>query len=132
MFDIFDLVFNTYTNNARRSLFNSLNEDYLYHQLLPSTLKKFPDNGGWVESDKTWDLYVNSPKADISFDDETIEVNYTKKNENGTSTVCKVLSYPSNSIPETVSAVKKDDSTIVISVSKAVIDTPKRKKITIE
>ena len=131
MFNIIDLVFDTYTS-TRKNLFNSLNDEYLYHQLLPTTLKKFPDSGSWVEAEKTWELYVNAPKADITFDDETLEVNYTMRTKNGSSTVCKVLSYPENSIPESVNAVKKDDNTIVISVSKAVIDTPKRKKITIE
>ncbi len=131
MFDFFDLVFNAPTR-FERSLFNTLNYDDFYHQLLPTSLKSFKDNRSWVESDKTWDLYINAPKAEITFDDEVIEIEYNFKTKNSTSTIHKVLSYPENSIPETVNAVKKDDNTIVISISKAIIDTPKKKRITVE
>jgi hypothetical protein len=79
-----------------------------------------------------------SPEADITVDEETIEVNYNKVVEsNGVKQSKKgylKLNFPENSLPETIKAKKSDDgSYIKVSMSKAIKDEkPKRKKITVE
>ena len=95
-------------------------------------------NSGWVETEDSWYLYVMSPEADITVDEETIEVNYNKVVEsNGVKQSRKgylKFNFPENSLPETINAKKSDDgSYIKVSMSKAIKDEkPKRKKITIE
>ena len=100
--------------------------------------KNIEFNSGWVEAEDSWYLYVMSPEADITVDEETIEVNYNKVVEsNGVKQSRKgylKFNFPENSLPETINAKKSDDgSYIKVSMSKAVKDEkPKRKKITIE
>ena len=100
--------------------------------------KNIEFNSGWVETEDSWYLYVMSPEADITVDEETIEVNYNKVIEsNGVKQSRKgyfKLNFPENSLPETIKAKKSDDgSYIKVSMSKAIKDEkPKRKKVTIE
>lgn len=100
--------------------------------------KNIEFNSGWIETEDSWYLYVMSPEADITVDEETIEVNYNKVVEsNGVKQNRKgylKLNFPENSLPETIKAKKSDDgSYIKVSMSKAIKDeNPKRKKVTIE
>ena len=103
-----------------------------------NVIKNNEFNSGWVETEDSWYLYVMSPEADITVDEETIEVDYnTVVEANGVKQTKKgyvKLNFPENSLPETIKAKKSDDgSYIKISMSKAIkYENPKRKKITVE
>ena len=139
MYTIFDL-FNDFMNDDKfvRNFItipsNSLNKNVEKK----TVIKNNEFNSGWVETEDSWYLYVMSPEADITVDEETIEVNFnTVVESNGVKQTKKgyvKLNFPENSLPETIKAKKSDDgSYIKISMSKAIKDEkPKRKKITVE
>lgn len=94
------------------------------------------DTHQWVEGEKNWSLKINNNDVDITIDDDVVNVSY--KNEENTKFGKKLTSvsfsqlFPENSVHETVKA-KRVDGSILITVDKAVIDTPKKvKKLEIE
>ena len=135
-FDLFNVLMNNdkFVHNFITIPSNSLNKNVEKKNV--SKNNEF--NSGWVETEDSWYLYVMSPEADITVDEETIEVNYnTVVEANGVKQTKKgyvKLNFPENSLPETIKAKKSDDgSYIKISMSKAIkYENPKRKKITVE
>ena len=135
-FDLFNDLMNNdkFVHNFITIPSNSLNKNVEKKNVS----KKNEFNSGWVETEDSWYLYVMSPEADITVDEETIEVDYnTVVEANGVKQTKKgyvKLNFPENSLPETIKAKKSDDgSYIKISMSKAIkYENPKRKKITVE
>lgn len=139
MYTIFDL-FNDFMNDDKfvRNFITIPSNSLIKNAEKKNIGKNIEFNSGWIETEDSWYLYVMSPEADITVDEETIEVNYNKVVEsNGVKQNRKgylKLNFPENSLPETIKAKKSDDgSYIKVSMSKAVKDEkPKRKKVTIE
>lgn len=139
MYTFFDL-FNDLMNNDKfvRNFITVNSNSFNKNVEKKNVIKNNEFNSGWVETEDSWYLYVMSPEADITVDEETIEINYNKVVEsNGVKQNKKgylKLNFPENSLPETIKAKKSDDgSYIKVSMSKAVKDEkPKRKKITVE
>jgi hypothetical protein len=139
MYTIFDL-FNDFMNDDKfvRNFITIPSNSFNKNVEKKTVIKNNEFNSGWVETEDSWYLYIMSPEADITVDEETIEVNFnTVVDSNGVKQTKKgyvKLNFPENSLPETIKAKKSDDgSYIKISMSKAIKDEkPKRKKITVE
>lgn len=139
MYTFFDLFNDLMNNDKFVHNFITIPSNSLNKNVEKKTVVKNNEfNSGWVETEDSWYLYVMSPEADITVDEETIEVNYnTVVEANGVKQTKKgyvKLNFPENSLPETIKAKKSDDgSYIKISMSKAIkYENPKRKKITVE
>ena len=139
MYTFFDLFNDLMNNDKFVHNFITVNSNSFNKNIEKKTVVKNNEfNSGWVETEDSWYLYIMSPEADITVDEETIEVNFnTVVESNGVKQTKKgyvKLNFPENSLPETIKAKKSDDgSYIKISMSKAIKDEkPKRKKITVE